>query len=715
MRRSQMMAIAALMTATAAPYVVNAEAVPTANTTYIEQGVAFAISSDDNFAETTSTESYFKSNFFGKVDLEISAQGKFAVVTLQGHAYGFEKLVDTKGKELEIISTTGSAADKNLVRVVKVALDEKYQASIVGESKEKGNTQFNLDLSQESFDFDFDLGEASLNTYFKAWLPNADVVTLQDGSKVAYVTFAGHSYGVAEIFEGKDKTTAATVVLQTGSAEAKDLTRVVKFTLDKDNKAYAFIPSERGDYTISFDFSDKEAVPNFATAKELTTAKALKVEYGAVDAKAGSWHPMAFPSSVLNPTAKVLDGKIEVSFETKDVKSFKATQNGKELAVKLADNKATFTVDTLEGIAFEVTAVATRGETKQDVTYNVTLNKAQVDAAAVVEEKPTTEEKPAQTVTIPSTTNVEKKKATYKLEASTSSLTNYFKDFFGAISIVEIDGKVYADLGIQNKAFGLSFDYITESGTTADVVEVAGNRAQHSAEKYEGFNATLRVPVTVANDKFTVKLETEGGQPGSGKTSTYQFTFTGALQHDVKLPYSDVKNAETAEYVQLLANWGGLNLNVKNFNAGKEIARGQFALIVARTLDLQATGTMTFKDVKHNAELQNAAQALAEIGIVKAGSTFKPNAKLTREEAAVLLYNVLTKKLGYQTTATVNDLNFNDASEVSSAEAKLAIAALQKEGIMTGSQGFINPTEKLTRAQMTKMVVKSLQAVSFEK
>ena len=715
MRRSQMMAIAALMTATVAPYVANAEAVTTAaSSNYVEKNIDFLVSTDDNFAETTSTETYFKSNFFGNVDLEISEQGKFTLVTLQGHAYGFEKFVDTNGKELEIVSQTGSAAEKNLVRVVKVALDEKYQASIVGESKEKGNTQFNLDLSQESFEFDFDLGEESLNTYFKAWLTNADVLTLKDGSKVAYVTFAGHSYGVETIYEGKDKTKAATVVSSTGTAAAKDLTRVVKLTVDKDNKANAFVPSERGDYTISFDFNEKEAVAAFATAKELTKATALKVEYGAVDAAAGSWHPMAFPSSVLNPTAKAVDGKIEVSFDTKDVKSFKATQNGKEITVTAADNKATFTVDTLEGIAFEVAATATRGETKQDVTYKVTLNKAQADTAAV-EEKPATTEKPAETVTIPSATNVEKKKATYKLESSSSSLTNYFKDFFGAVSIVEIDGKNYADLGIQNKAFGLEFDYIAENGTTADVLEVAGNRAQHTAEKYEGFNATLRIPVTVTNDKFVVKLQTEGGQPGSGQVNTYQFTFTGTLQHDVKLPYSDVKTGETAEYVQTLANWGGLNLNVKNFNPGKDITRGQFALIVARTLDLQAKGASQFNDVKHDQELQNATQALAEIGVVKAGSTFKPNAKLTREEAAVLLFNVLTKQLGYKTTATANDLNFNDAADVSSEEAKLAIAELQKAGILTGDQGFINPTEKLTRAQMTKMVVKSLQAADFSK
>ena len=701
MRRSQMMAIAALMTATAAPYVLSADSVK-ASTSFTEENVDFILDTDGNFNETTSTEGYFKSNFFGKVNLEIAADGKkYAIVTTQGHSYGFKSFADVNGNAIEVISESGSAEAKDLVRVLRLPLDEKYQTSFVGKSSDKGDTQYNLDLSQEKFEFE--LVDTENASYFKAWVPNADVVTLKDGSKVAYITFAGHSYGIETIYQGIDKSKAAAVVSSTGSVESKDLTRVVRITLDENAKAQLFMPSDRGDYTLTFDFTEKEAVSNFATVADLVKASSLKVEYGAVDAQAGSWHPMAFPSAVSNPVAKAVNGKIQVTYDTAGVTAFKATQNGKDVAVTLKDEKATFTVDTLEGLAFEVTATSSRGE----ATYQVTLNKAQKDAEVV--ETPTTGE-----VTIPSTTDVKAKKATYKLEASSS--TSYFKDFFGKVSVVEIDGKQYADLTIQDKAFGLSFDYVTESGTRADVLEVAGNRAEHSSDKYEGFRATVRTPIEVKNNNFEFVLEAIGGQPGTGQSNTYQFTFTGAIQEEVTLPFTDIKDEVTSDYVQQLASWGVVNLTTDKFNPNNGITRGEYALMVARALNLKAAKTNTFKDVLGE-ELSNAVQALFETGIINGygNNTFKPNQKLTREEAAMITYRLLTKQLGYKATATIDDLNFNDSLDINIDEAKLAFAELQKSKVMVGYQGFINPKQALTRAAMAKVLVESLNLVDFTK
>lgn len=738
MRHTQMMAITALMASAVAPYAVSADTtgsvttenggtsrsadvtttnaivttttadVTTVDTTFVENTVDYTLTSpSEGSAER------FKSAMIGEVNLVIAADGKkYAQIAFIKSSYAMQNYTDKAGTSLEVISESGTPNTLEFVKVVKIALDDKYQATVIADGGERfGKHELTFDLSHEKFDFGFDTSLPDNNTYFKNWTPNADVVTLKDGKKVAYVTFAGHSYDVANIYEGTGKTKPATVVTSSGSAATKDLTRVVRLELGADNKAQALLDGgERGSYTFTFDFSEKEATPNFATVSELAKSAALKAEYAAVDA-AAFWHAMAFPSAVSNPVAKAVNGKIQVSYDLTNVKSFKATQAGKEVAVTVANDKAKFTVDTLEGLSYEVAASAERNGAVTETTYKVNLTKAVVDPTITVEDE-------VIAPTIPTTTNVEGKKATVSFTASSASLNSYFqKGFFGGVEIVEIDGQSYADLNIVEKSIGLEYNYIMPNGTTAEVAEISGNRATQNGA-YEGFSAIIRIPVTV-DDKgaFTFTLDTFGGQPGTDSEANYKFTFTGKIQNNVALPYSDLKSKETKAYVQQLANWGALNLNLTKFNPGSDLTRGQFSLMIARTLELKPAKANQFKDLGKDAELQSAIQALFEAGIVKGydnNTNFKPNNKITRTQAAIMIHRLLTH-LKFTSTATVNDLNFNDAGDIKSAEAQLAFATLQKEGIMTGSNGFVNPTSQLKRSQMAKILVESLNKAKFEK
>ena len=711
MRRGQMMAIAALMTSAIAPYAVSADTNGAVSTTaassYIESAVDYTVTASmDGLADR------LKSSMVGDVNLKIDSEGKkYAQIAFVKSSYGFVSFADTNDKALTPISTTGEAGTTSLVRVIEVELDDKYQAVVkVNAPNFGGNHTLTFDLATEKFDFGFDSSLPTNNAYFKLWAPNGDVVTLKDGKKVAYVTFAGHSYAVSKIFEGSNNSKEAKIVSSKGSAETKDLTRVVRLELDANNKAQVFLDGgAQGSYTFTFDFTEKAATAKFATAAELAKASSLVVEYAAVDTTAGSWHPMAFPSAASNPVAKAVNGKIQVTYDLTKVKSFKATQGGKDVAVTVANDKATFTVDTLEGLAFEVTADAERNGTVTEATYKVSLTKAQA-GEAIVEETPVT--------AIPSTTNVKGKKASVTFKASSDSLNAYFqKGFFNGVEIVEIDGQSYADLNIIEKSIGLEYDYILPNGTKGDVLEISGNRATQNGN-YEGFSAVVRIPVTV-NDKgeFTFTLDTFGGQPGTENQAAYQFTFTGKIQNNVTLPYTDIKSEETKAYVQQLANYGALNLELSKFNPTGNVTRGQFALMIARALELKPAKANQFKDVK-DAELSAAVQALFEAGIIKGyenNTKFDPNAQITRTQAAIMIDRLLTGKLGYKSNATAADLNFNDGDDVKSEEARKAFAVLQKAEIMTGSNGFIKPASKLTRAQMAKILVESLNKAGFEK
>ena len=730
MRRGQMLAIAALFTSAIAPYAVSADTMGSVTTdagssrtldvvttstevtsadtasTYVEKSVDFIVSTDDNFAETTQTESYYKTNFFGDVSLEIAQDGtKYAHITLVGHASAFTALKDAQGNDIAAIAQ--SKEGETFSKTFKLALNDKYQASFTGES-DRGNTTFNLDLAHEKFDFEF---SSALDSYFTAWLPNADVITLKDGKKVAYVTLAGHSYAAEKVYEGSDTSKLATIVHAKGTF-GKDLVRVVRLPLDADNKAAVFMPNERMDAAISFDFTEKAAVANFATAADVTKAAALKVEYSAVDPAAGSWHPMAFPSTFTAVKAKAAGEQIHVVYSTTgDVTAVTVKQNGEVINSALKNGELSFTVASLEGLSIEADVNSARGAT----TYKVNVTKAQVDESVTVADF----EVPTVAPAIPTTTDVEGKKATVTFKASSEVLNTYFqKGFFGDVQIVEIDGQSYADLNIIEKSIGLEYNYIMPNGTIADVAEISGNRATQNGE-YAGFSAVIRIPVAVdENGAFTFTLDTFGGQPGTDSEAAYQFTFTGKIQNNVALPFTDVKNEATKQYVQQLANWGALNLNNTKFNPGNDLTRAQFSLMIARALNLKPTKATAFKDVAalKDQETKDAIQALHEAGIVNGTSTttFSPGNKITRQQAAMMIYRLMTKQLNYTATATVNDLSFNDADEIKSAEAQLAFAELQKAGIMSGSQGFINPQSNLTRGQMAKILVESLKKTGFD-
>ena len=738
MRRGQMIAIAALFTSAVAPYAVSADTVTTTSTEvdntavetskYVEKGVDFQFSTGKSLDDVQSTDSYFKGNFVGNVDLEISKDANYALVSFIGHSYGYEKFTNADGSEATIVSESGTAGTKDYVRVVRVALDDKYQAVVFGNSSTKGNTQFNFDLSQEKFNFEY---SSPMDSYFKAWLPNADVVTLKNGKKVAYVTIAGHSYAAEAIYEGNDTSKLATIVKSTGTKDTKDLARTVRLELDENNKAAVFIPDSRMDAAISFDFTEKEAVADFVTVADLSeTAKALTPTYTAVDTAAGSWHPMAFPSAALNPTAKAVNGKIEVSYDLKNVKSFKATQNGQEIAVTVADDKATFTVDKLDGIAFEVAATAERNGVASDVTYKVNLVKALLAEETGTPVQPTqpgtTTPDTSEPVVTPDpassdipTTIVEGKPAKVTFKTTPAAMDWYFQGggFFGDVEIVEINGQSYADLTIIEKSIGLDYNYIMPNGTVAKVAEISGNRETQNGE-YHGFEAVVRIPVEVSETgNFEFTLDTFGGQPGTDSQAAYQFTFTGKIQVNVPVNFTDVKNADTQKYVQQLANWGALNLKLTTFNPGSDITRAQFSLMIARALKLEATKAVEFSDVKtlKDAETKSAIQALYEAGVVTGSNgKFKPNDKITRQQAAVMIYRLMTKQLGYKATATASDLNFNDADDIKGEEAKKAFAELQKAKVMSGTNGFINPSSKLKRSQMAKILVESLNKAGFE-
>lgn len=200
---------------------------------------------------------------------------------------------------------------------------------------------------------------------------------------------------------------------------------------------------------------------------------------------------------------------------------------------------------------------------------------------------------------------------------------------------------------------------------------------------------------------------------------TVQFSFdvdlskpvTDTEETTIENPFKDIDDNENKEAILNLLAYE-IIMPQDKFNPNNNLTRAQFALMIARTLELEATEVAGFQDIK-GIEAEQAINALAEYGIVESRDKFNPNGILTRQQGALMIYRAIQ-------AVTEGDLNveislpYADQASIANDEAKEAFSLLYKEGIMTGSvakdgKTYINANKPLTRGQMAKILNNSLE------
>lgn len=184
-------------------------------------------------------------------------------------------------------------------------------------------------------------------------------------------------------------------------------------------------------------------------------------------------------------------------------------------------------------------------------------------------------------------------------------------------------------------------------------------------------------------------------------------------------PFTDIEKDGNKDAILALYDKGIIKEATK-FNPRNDITRAQFALMVARALDLKPTESAGFKDVVNltDKERVNAIDALAEVGIVKKNDNFNPNKTLTRQQGALMLYRALNYKAGKEQNYGGADLAYYaDGKSVTDEEAQKAFALLYEGKIMTGSKQadgkvLISANSSLKRTQMAKILNGSLEFVN---
>lgn len=144
------------------------------------------------------------------------------------------------------------------------------------------------------------------------------------------------------------------------------------------------------------------------------------------------------------------------------------------------------------------------------------------------------------------------------------------------------------------------------------------------------------------------------------------------------------------------------------FSPDDTIRRADFLLMLYRAYDMSLyVNEENFTDVSPDAYYTDALSACRAIGIATADADgkFYPTAALTRQDAMVFLYRTL-ERTGLLLPA--GDLSaFADADQIAS-YALDPVSALVRAGVISGSNGKIDPTAAVSRASMSVMLYRAL-------
>ena len=150
-----------------------------------------------------------------------------------------------------------------------------------------------------------------------------------------------------------------------------------------------------------------------------------------------------------------------------------------------------------------------------------------------------------------------------------------------------------------------------------------------------------------------------------------------------------------------------------------EITRAEFMAIMIRALGLSsANKTFHFKDIEEKAWFHRAVQIGYSYGLADGHSdgSFKPNEKITRQEAMVILSRAMKLvELNKEMDNTKQQElvhNFADSEQLAS-WARQAAALTIEIGVISGYKGELRPLQNITRAETAAIIQRFLQKAEF--
>lgn len=276
---------------------------------------------------------------------------------------------------------------------------------------------------------------------------------------------------------------------------------------------------------------------------------------------------------------------------------------------------------------------------------------------------------------------------------------------------------------IENKLSELDFD-LTDYDKVNDKVAVyknmyadkSGIKDYESARKV--FEQAAENALSEQSDKksssssggssggsYTYQEQTGASNTTGGQTTASGTTSSGNL-------FSDLDGHWAKEYIKQLSSYGVISgYDDQTFRPDNSVTRAEFTKMVTSLFKMSGVaGVAPFADVAADAWYAPAVAAALEKGVVSGdGNYFRPNDKLTRQDAAVIISRA-AKQAGIDLSGTENK-DYMDSNEISD-YAKEAISEMSSSGILNGDGGYFRPLESTTRAETAVMLVRLMKMSS---
>lgn len=135
-----------------------------------------------------------------------------------------------------------------------------------------------------------------------------------------------------------------------------------------------------------------------------------------------------------------------------------------------------------------------------------------------------------------------------------------------------------------------------------------------------------------------------------------------------------------------------------SFKPDNQVTRAEFAKMAAVAFGIEKADATSFDDVSPSDWFAGYVGALSAKEVLKGyDGKFNPNAPITRQDAACVIYRLMSTHL-----TSTSSSDFADASDISS-YAKDAVASLRAAGIVNGSENKFLPLSNITRGEAAVM------------
>ena len=271
----------------------------------------------------------------------------------------------------------------------------------------------------------------------------------------------------------------------------------------------------------------------------------------------------------------------------------------------------------------------------------------------------------------------------------------------------------------------------SSSSTNAVSVAAADNGSVSVSPRNASEGATVTITVTpdagYELDTLTV-TDADGNNVSLTRESATRYTFTmpdskvtvkasftEITEQPADLPFGDIaSSAWYAEAVRYVYENGMMNgTSASTFSPNATTNRAMIVTILYRLENEPAASASGFTDVAVGSYYADAVAWAAANGVINGVSetSFAPNAPVTREQLAAILYRYAQLK-GYDVTASGSLNGYADASQTSS----YAVAAMQwanAEGLISGiSSTVLDPQGSATRAQVATILMRFCENIA---